>query len=105
MFFFRIDDIEDNSDLRRGLPSAHKVFGVAQTINSANMIMIKAIKMAGMLSSAAVTACVSRMVDVHIGQGMDLYWTRQTEIPSADEYFAMVDGSKSQYILAKLPSR
>lgn len=29
-------DIQDNSNLRRGAPSAHTVFGVAQTINSAN---------------------------------------------------------------------
>ncbi|GAA92555.1 geranylgeranyl diphosphate synthase [Aspergillus luchuensis IFO 4308] len=31
-----IDDIQDNSKLRRGLPVAHSIFGIAQTINSAN---------------------------------------------------------------------
>ena len=31
-----IDDIEDGSELRRGLPCAHIVYGVPSTINSAN---------------------------------------------------------------------
>ncbi len=34
----RIDDIEDNSKLRRGIPVAHHIFGVPSTINSANYV-------------------------------------------------------------------
>src|SRR5688500_16515810 len=34
--FFRIDDIEDNSILRRGVPVAPSIYGVPMTINSAN---------------------------------------------------------------------
>lgn len=37
-----IDDIEDNSPLRRGKPSAHLVFGAPLTINSANMMYLVA---------------------------------------------------------------
>lgn len=33
-----IDDIEDNSNLRRGIPVAHNIYGVPQTINSANYV-------------------------------------------------------------------
>lgn len=33
-----IDDIEDNSVLRRGIPVAHSIYGVASTINSANYV-------------------------------------------------------------------
>lgn len=36
--FASIDDIEDRSVLRRGIPVAHKVFGTASCINSANFI-------------------------------------------------------------------
>ena len=50
----RIDDIEDNSLLRRGFPATHTVFGIAQTINSANLLLIKALKAAESLSPAAV---------------------------------------------------
>lgn len=31
-----IDDIEDNSKLRRGVPVAHSIFGVPSVINGAN---------------------------------------------------------------------
>ena len=40
-FFYqsdRVDDIEDNSILRRGIPVAHSIYGVASTINSANYV-------------------------------------------------------------------
>lgn len=33
-----VDDVEDSSDLRRGNPVAHKIFGVAQTVNGANYV-------------------------------------------------------------------
>jgi geranylgeranyl diphosphate synthase type 3 len=36
--FIRVDDIEDNSILRRGIPVAHLIFGVASTINSAKYV-------------------------------------------------------------------
>ena len=35
-FVCRIDDIEDGSELRRGVPAAHLVYGVGRTINCAN---------------------------------------------------------------------
>lgn len=38
--FYRIDDIEDNSVLRRGIPVAHRVYGIAATINSANYVYV-----------------------------------------------------------------
>ena len=44
VFFFSIDDIEDNSKLRRGIPVAHSIYGVAQTINSANYIYFLALE-------------------------------------------------------------
>ena len=36
--YYRIDDIEDSSILRRGIPVAHHIFGVPSTINAANYI-------------------------------------------------------------------
>lgn len=34
----RIDDIEDNSNLRRGVPVAHHIFGIPSAINAANYV-------------------------------------------------------------------
>lgn len=33
-----MDDVEDDAELRRGLPVAHTVYGVPQTINTANYV-------------------------------------------------------------------
>lgn len=33
-----VDDIEDDSRLRRGVPSAHRVFGLPSTLNTANYV-------------------------------------------------------------------
>ncbi|OJA20136.1 hypothetical protein AZE42_09305 [Rhizopogon vesiculosus] len=33
-----VDDIEDDSQLRRGIPVAHKIYGVPQTLNTANYV-------------------------------------------------------------------
>jgi Polyprenyl synthetase len=39
-----IDDVEDGSSLRRGFPVAHSIYGVPQTINSANYIYFCALR-------------------------------------------------------------
>lgn len=91
----RLDDIEDNSPLRRGLPATHTVFGINQTINSANLLVFKALRAAESLSPTAVRIFTERIIEGHIGQGMDLYWTYHTQIPTEEEYFVMVDGSES----------
>ena len=33
-----MDDVEDSSDLRRGIPVAHRIYGIPQTINTANYV-------------------------------------------------------------------
>lgn len=39
-----MDDVEDNSELRRGLPVANTVYGVPQTINTANYVYFLAVQ-------------------------------------------------------------
>ena len=39
-----IDDVEDNSILRRGIPCTHLLYGVPATINSANYVYFDALK-------------------------------------------------------------
>lgn len=41
-FVHRVDDIEDNSKLRRGMPVAHSIYGVPSTINTANYVYFQA---------------------------------------------------------------
>jgi len=50
-----IDDVEDNSRLRRGIPCAHLLYGVPATINSANYVYFEALKETQQLQTAQAT--------------------------------------------------
>ncbi|KFA70680.1 hypothetical protein S40288_07365 [Stachybotrys chartarum IBT 40288] len=87
-----IDDVQDDSDLRRGAPVAHHIYGVAQTINAANYVYFSALQEIFKLrnSSAAVSIFTEELINLHRGQGMDLYWRDALICPSEDDYLEMV---------------
>ncbi|KAG2026212.1 hypothetical protein GB937_001719 [Aspergillus fischeri] len=86
-----LDDIEDSSPLRRGRPATHTVFGVGQTINSANFLLIQAADQVRRLDdSQCMDIFMEEMRLLFRGQSFDLYWTRQGECPSEEEYLAMI---------------
>ncbi|KAF3105329.1 hypothetical protein TWF569_001292 [Orbilia oligospora] len=87
-----IDDIEDSSDLRRGQPSTHMVFGTPQSINAANYLFVKCVDEVQKLSFSAMNIFVDELRNLHIGQGSDLRWTFHGECPSEVEYIQMIDG-------------
>ncbi|KAL4869797.1 hypothetical protein BDV12DRAFT_184935 [Aspergillus spectabilis] len=90
-----IDDVEDNSLLRRGNPVAHSIYGTAQTINSANYVYFLALQEVQKLKSpAAIDIYVQELLNLHRGQGMDLFWRDTLTCPSEDEYLEMV-GNKT----------
>ncbi|TLD28216.1 hypothetical protein PspLS_03533 [Pyricularia sp. CBS 133598] len=91
-----VDDVEDNSSLRRGLPVAHSIFGVPQTINSANYIYFAALQELKKLSNPeeAVTIFAEELIHLHRGQGMDLFWRDTLTCPTEDDYLEMV-GNKT----------
>jgi geranylgeranyl diphosphate synthase type 3 len=41
---FRGDDVEDDSELRGGIPTAHLIYGTAKTLNTANYIALVEMK-------------------------------------------------------------
>ena len=87
-----LDDIEDNSMLRRGNPTAHVLFGAAQTINSANYIFVCAFEEIQKLQSLkAVGVFIEELKNLHCGQALDLHWTYHTHLPTVEEYMTMVD--------------
>ncbi|KAK3748164.1 hypothetical protein QZH41_017989, partial [Actinostola sp. cb2023] len=86
-----IDDIEDNSKLRRGIPVAHNIFGVAQTINSANYIYFKALeKVLSLDHPGCINIFTEELLELHRGQGMDIYWRDSFTCPTEEEYKEMV---------------
>ena len=95
LFSNRVDDVEDASLLRRGVPVAHNIFGTAQTINCANYVYFCALReLQKLKSSEAIVIYTDELVNLHRGQGMDLYWRDTLTCPSEDDYLEMV-GNKT----------
>ncbi|KAJ5114236.1 Phyllocladan-16-alpha-ol synthase [Penicillium angulare] len=87
-----VDDIEDNSVLRRGEPVAHSIFGEAQTFNSGNYIYFLALREVQKLNDPqAVQIYLDALVYLHRGQGMDVFWRDSLICPTESEYLEMVD--------------
>ncbi|KIW28773.1 uncharacterized protein PV07_04647 [Cladophialophora immunda] len=87
-----IDDVQDNSVLRRGIPVAHNIFGTAQTINSANYVYFLALQELLHLENKdeAMEIFTTELLNLHRGQGMDLYWRDTLTCPTEDDYLEMV---------------
>jgi geranylgeranyl diphosphate synthase, type III len=97
-----IDDIEDNSLLRRGFPVAHSIYGAPQTINCANYIYFCALQKVEQLNNPHVVKIftgtqqrrlvdLDELINLHRGQGMELYWRDQFVCPTEEEYIDMVN--------------
>lgn len=86
-----IDDIEDNSCLRRGLPVAHSIYGVAMTINAANYAFFLALDKVQQLNHPDATKIYTeQMLELHRGQGMEIYWRENLICPTESDYKLMV---------------
>ncbi|KID72288.1 Geranylgeranyl pyrophosphate synthase ltmG [Metarhizium brunneum] len=86
-----IDDIQDSSKLRRGVPVAHSIFGIAQTINSANLAYFMAQKELDQLTNPRAYAIFTEeLVNLHRGQGMELHWRDSLHCPTEQEYMRMI---------------
>lgn len=86
-----IDDIEDNSSLRRGLPVAHSIYGVAMTINAANYAFFLALDKVQQLNHPDATKVYTeQMLELHRGQGMEIYWRENLICPTESDYKLMV---------------
>ncbi|KAF3385516.1 Phyllocladan-16-alpha-ol synthase [Penicillium rolfsii] len=86
-----VDDIEDSSVLRRGQPVAHSIFGVAQTFNSGNYVYFLALREIQKLNNPrAIDIYVDALIQLHRGQGMDVFWRDSLICPTEEEYLDMV---------------
>ncbi|KPV78322.1 uncharacterized protein RHOBADRAFT_10877 [Rhodotorula graminis WP1] len=90
-----MDDVEDDSHLRRGMPVAHKIYGIPQTINSANYVYFLAFQALQRIrprQGVKVEEMVTdELLNLHRGQGMDLFWRENLICPTEPEYIDMVN--------------
>ena len=88
------DDIEDDSDTRRGKPAIHKIFGVDCAINSGSFLYFLAsccIESCSLDNKVQIFKCwMDCMRRLHLGQAMDISWHQNISfVPSIDDYYLM----------------
>ena len=87
-----IDDIEDSSILRRGQPCAHLIYGQASTINCSSYVMFIGLEKVLQLGHQdAVRVFSQQMLELHRGQGMEIYWRDNFSCPTEEEYKEMIN--------------
>jgi len=90
------DDIMDNDDMRHGVPTVHKKFGMPVAILAGDVLFSKAFQIIteSKLSANATTKLVSRLskacVDVCEGQLLDVKMAEEKKIPTQAEYITMI---------------
>jgi hypothetical protein len=92
----RIDDIEDNSILRRGIPVAHSIYGIPSTISAAIYVLLTGLKKLQCLNHPEViSTCTEHLLDWYWGQSLEIYWRNNYICPSEEEYLEMHKRSKN----------
>ncbi|KAH8717137.1 Geranylgeranyl diphosphate synthase sdnC [Beauveria bassiana] len=86
-----LDDIQDGSILRRGLPATHTIYGKAQTINSAGYTIIEAVEEALKLGREYAQVVLEHLKVLYVGQSYDLHWRTNLECPSEEDYLRALD--------------
>lgn len=90
-----IDDIEDDSDLRRGEPCTHKKFGLDISINAGNaiyflpMLVIRETDLNKGIKNKLYETYIQEMTNISLGQGMDIVWHKGLGKVSEKTYLQM----------------
>lgn len=91
------DDIMDNDEMRHGVTTVHKKFGIPIAILAGDVLFSKAYQVVSStsLSSDSVVELVSRLakscVDVCEGQLLDIRMAKSEKIPSQSQYIKMIE--------------
>lgn len=93
-----IDDIEDSSELRRNQKCLHHLFGEDVAVNAGNFVYFLPLiafiknkdKFPPEIYQRAYEAYIQEMINLHLGQAMDIGWHRDIALPnSEEEYYEM----------------
>lgn len=91
------DDVEDNSELRRGKPCIHKIYGVDVAVNLGSAMyfipfaLLARDKTIDDKTKLAMHELIAfELLRCHVGQGLDIWWHRGNKYEiSEDEYLQM----------------
>ncbi|KAJ1888796.1 hypothetical protein LPJ66_008388 [Kickxella alabastrina] len=86
-----LDDIEDSSELRRGVPAAHTIYGIPMTLNAANYVYcISTRDVLQMKRPKIMEIFTEELMNLHRGQGLDLFRRDTLSCPTEEKYLEMV---------------
>lgn len=93
------DDIMDNDDLRHGIPTVHKSFGLPLAILSGDILFSKAFQILSItnvnsIKDSSLLSMIRRLslacVDICEGQAKDIQFSECKTFPSEEEYIEMI---------------
>jgi len=97
-----VDDIEDDSEFRRGKPCLHKITGVDVAVNAGNLMYFLPLRilrerkdgLSDKVQLELYEVYSKEMLNLHIGQALDICWhssimSMTTKEPSVDNYLHM----------------
>jgi geranylgeranyl diphosphate synthase type II len=99
------DDIEDDSEVRRGKPCLHKTYGVPLSINVGDFLHAKVYEVLLTNSSSLGEETTLRLIRemVHVcevtceGQAYDIGWIHEQKVPTVDEFLTMLTKKTGGY--------
>lgn len=95
------DDIEDNSEKRRGKPTLHKIYGLELAVNASDAletIMWKSI--IDIENKKVVDEFYKIMMRTILGQAVEQIWTNEKTKTDIDQYTFVIDSKAGYYTVA-----
>ena len=84
------DDIEDNSDIRRGNECLHVEHGIPLAINAGDLLFAKSFELASSYGPLIAERFAKTVCSIAEGQDQDISWSQGDYMPDEDEYLSMV---------------
>lgn len=100
------DDIEDDSDMRRGKPALHKIYGIPIAVNAGDalyMIMVHVLRknreiLGDDMTFEIIDTMYKTLERTAAGQYLEIYWTQNVkEDFSEEDFYKIVEGKTCLY--------
>mmetsp|Transcript_20262 Transcript_20262/g.37825 ORF Transcript_20262/g.37825 Transcript_20262/m.37825 type:complete len:354 (+) Transcript_20262:432-1493(+) len=92
-----LDDVEDNSTVRRGKPCLHLIHGEASAVNIGKYMfflpysLIRHSNFPEQVKQKMLKAVTLEMTRLELGQGLDIQWASKNIMPSLENYLLMIE--------------
>jgi geranylgeranyl diphosphate synthase type II len=100
------DDIEDNSEQRRGFPALQKIYGLELAINAGDALQVVMWKMVGDTNNKKIVDEFYQILNrTTFGQTIEIKWNQENKLDITDEDVLLIMESKTGYYTIAGPMR